>query len=123
MATKKPKPLYSLTTAEVLPTISIDGKEYPFRLNVEYAEILQLQDIGDRIRDITEKGNARTEQDEAELPELLKRATIRMVDLPPEVDARLNDLDRFRITAIFNDLVQERLGNPPDAGNGSGSPD
>ena len=120
---KKNLSLYSIETKEALPTVEIDGKQFPFRLGVEYAEILQLQDLGQEIKDIAEKPKElgpRTEQEEARLRDLLRSTIGRMIEIPDEVADKLTDLQRFRIASIFNDLVAERVANPTNEGNGSG---
>jgi len=116
MKAQETSSLYEFTTAEELPTVKIDGQPYPFRLDVEYSKLLQLKDIGEKLQAISENAE-RTEQEEAALPELLKAITKRMVELPPAVDEKLTDLQRFRISSIFNELVEERIGNPT-GGNG-----
>jgi len=111
----KDESLYTFETTEEYPTVKIDGEKYPFRLGVSYRELIQLKDIGERIQAIADNP-ARTEEDEAELSVLLRESTNRMVELPDEIDEKLTDLHRFRITGIFNDLVQERIGNPTKVG-------
>ena len=111
------KPIHSFSTQEALPTIEIDGEAYPFRLDVDYQEILDLQEIARQLRDITEKPQ-RTEEDNVQIPQLLEATTERMVKLPTEVSNKLTVLQRLQISMIFNDLVEERVQNPTKNGRG-----
>lgn len=105
------KPLHSFSTNEELPVIEIDGEPYTFRLDAEYKEILDLQDISRQLLEITQKP-LRTEEDNERIPELLEATTERMVRLPKEVSDKLTVLQRLQISMMFNDLVEERIQNP-----------
>jgi len=106
--------LLDLTTAEALPSVRIDGQSYGLRIDVEYAELLRLRDMGRRIQEIAES-EERTEQEDAELGDLLKREIAAVLKAPEEVLARLTDLQRFQLVTVFSNEVEERIAGPTKA--------
>lgn len=116
------RPTRDISTAEDLPFVRIDGADYELRLDVEYAEILRMRDVGRRVDSLSDKKD-RTEQDEAELSDLLRRSVRQMLkDAPEEVLAGLRDLQRFAIVSAWNDEAMGVL-NPTGAGAGRPSRD
>jgi len=101
--------LLDLTTAEALPSVRIDGQAYGIRIDVEYAELLRLRDIGRRIQAINDS-EERTEQEDAELGDLLRKMVASVLKAPNEVLEKLTDLQRFRIVTVFNEQVEARSG-------------
>jgi hypothetical protein len=101
--------LLDLNTAEVLPTIRIDGEAYPLRMDAEYAELLRLRDFGKRVQTLT-RAEERTEQEETELRDLVRKQVRSVLKAPDEVLGKLSDIQRVRIVMAFNDQLEGRLG-------------
>lgn len=115
--------LYDFSTAEEAPFITIDGARYDLRIRMEWVDTLRFRDIGEEIMHLSEKRTDRSEQDEARLKELLDRIISEVVDAPPEVLDKLNDLQRFAIWRIHGEEVKKRQGPFAAMADGARSPD
>lgn len=100
------KPILDLSTLIERPTIRIDGATYQLR-NPEELSILDsqwLSDAGKRIETIAgTKGDG--EELDAAIAEVVKRA---VVDLPPDVFAKLSGSQRMAIVEVFTGLLTRR---------------
>ena len=114
MAEQKSRAKHSFSTQEELPTVAIDEVEYELRLDIAYAELLRLQDVGAKLTAIAQQPE-RTEEEEAKLGSLLKETIPQMLVVPEAVAEKLTDFQRLQITAIFGELVEERTVNPTTA--------
>ena len=111
--------LLDLQTDEPLPVIRIDGKDYALRLDVEYAVLLRNKTIGERVQVLTDL-TERTEQDEAELRDLLRKSVRSSVKAPDDVLNKLTDIQGFQIVQVFGKQITKQL-DPTGAG-GTTSP-
>ena len=118
------KPILNLETDKPLPTVRIDGQDYPLNLNVEYAKMVALRQKAARIAELGggEREEELTEQEEAELSDLLDYSVKRMLDAPAEVISKLTD---FQLIAVTTSYYHEALGimDPTGVGLLRSSPD
>lgn len=114
--------LFDLSTGDELPHITIDGESYDLALDIEYGELLAIVRLGQRVQELTEHPGDLTEQQEAEMRELLRGGIRRCLKAPDEVLAKLSDAQRFRVLMAFNEQFG-RVVNPTQTLIGTSSPD
>lgn len=99
-----------------------DGNDYPLRLDLEYTEQLRMVRMETRFRELTEL-EERTEQEEAEVRDLLRRMARSTVEAPPELLDQLTDTERTALWGRFWSEIKDRVDptkrlSPTSSGSG-----
>ncbi len=117
------EPLLDLETDKPLPAVRIDGVDYPLRLNVAYPEMVAQRQRARKIIDLSNDERPElTEQEEAELGDLLAGSVGRMIDAPEDVLSKLTDLQRVAVTTTYYNEALEIM-DPTGVNRGSSSRD
>lgn len=106
--------LINIDIIDILPTACIDGKEYNFRIDLSYKDMIKAERIGKKIQTLESKirNNEQEDEDENEIQELLRKSVAMMLDAPPDILEKLTDFQRTQIMKIFNREVKKYM-DPP----------
>jgi hypothetical protein len=100
-----------LTTDTDRPVVAIDGIAYPLRMarDLSLADFKNLERLSIRTADLMTRARSLTKDENRELALRLKEVAKIALDAPPNVLAKLSDVQRVSLFKVFTELLTPTL--------------